>query len=58
MFYNVITENHYNLFANGILTSCKLSNKYHIEDMKYVGEKLISDEEEKAYFEKLEAYKK
>ena len=57
-FYNVITENHYNLFANGILTSCKLSNKYHIEDMKYVGEKLISDEEEKAYFEKLEAYKK
>lgn len=52
-FYNVITHKHYNLFANGILTSCKLSNKYYIKDMKYVGEKLISDEQEKAYFERI-----
>lgn len=52
-FYNVITDKHYNLFANGILTSCRLSNKYRIEDMKYVGEKLISDEQEKAYFERI-----
>ena len=49
-FYNVITDKHYNLFANGILTSCKLSNKYRIENMKYVGDKLISDKEEVAYF--------
>lgn len=49
-FYNVITDKHYNLFANGILTSCKLSNKYRIEDMKYVGDKLISEAEEVAYF--------
>lgn len=49
-FYNVITDKHYNLFANGILTSCKLSNKYRIEDMKYIGDKLISDKEEVAYF--------
>lgn len=57
-FYNVITENHYNLFANGILTSCKLSNKYHIENMRYIGEKLISDEQEKAYFERIEDKRK
>ena len=57
-FYNVITDKHYNLFANGILTSCKLSNKYRIEDMKYVGEKLISDEQEKAYFERIENKRK
>lgn len=57
-FYNVITENHYNIFANGILTSCRLSNKYRIEDMKYVGEKLISDEQEKAYFERIENKRK
>lgn len=57
-FYNVITDKHYNLFANGILTSCKLSNKYRIEDMKYVGEKLISDEQEKAYFERIENRRK
>ena len=57
-FYNVITDKHYNLFANGILTSCKLSNKYRIEDMKYVGKKLISDEQEKAYFERIENKRK
>lgn len=57
-FYNVITDKHYNLFANGILTSCKLSNKYHIENMKYVGDKLISDEQEKAYFERIENLRK
>lgn len=50
-FYNVITDKHYNLFANGILTSCRLSNKYRIEDMRYIGEKLISEEEEKVIWE-------
>lgn len=57
-FYNVITENHYNIFANGILTSCRLSNKYRIENMRYIGEKLISDEQEKAYFERIESKRK
>ena len=57
-FYNVITDKHYNLFANGILTSCKLSNKYRIEDMRYIGEKLISDEQKKAYFERIENKRK
>ena len=57
-FYNVITDKHYNLFANGILTSCRLSNKYHIENIKYVGEKLINDEQEKAYFERIESKRK
>lgn len=53
-YYNIITDKHFNLFANGILTSCKLSNKYAIENMKYVGEQLITDEEERAYFERIE----
>lgn len=35
-FYNIITEKHYNLFANGILTSNRWSNRYGIQDMKYV----------------------
>lgn len=56
-FYNVITDLHYNLFANGILTSCRLSNEYKIEDMKYVGEKFISDKQEKAYFDKIQSKK-
>lgn len=57
-FYNVITDKHYNLFANGILTSCRLSNKYRIEDMKYVGEEIISEDEEKAYFSRIENKRK
>lgn len=57
-FYNVITDKHYNLFANGILTSCKLSNKYRIENMRYIGEKLISDEEKDTYFDSLENKRK
>lgn len=52
-YYNIITDKHCNLFANGLLTSCKLSNKYAIENMKYVGEQLITDEEEQAYFERI-----
>lgn len=51
-YYNVGTTKHINLFANGILTSSRISNKYAIEDMKYVGEQLISDSEERAYIDK------
>ena len=37
-FYNVITEHNFNLYANGYLTSCRLSNMYpfDIENMKYL----------------------
>lgn len=49
-YYNIITDKHFNLFANGILTSCRCSNLYKIENMKYVGERLISDEEVESYF--------
>lgn len=35
-YYNVMTEYHINIFANDILTSCRLSNMYPIEDLKYV----------------------
>lgn len=48
-FYNVGTEKHINIFTNGILTSSRISNKYAIENMKYVGERLISEQEEQEY---------
>lgn len=35
-FYNVITHTHFNVFANGILTSTGLNNIYPIENMKFV----------------------
>lgn len=50
-YYNIITDKHFNLFANGILTSCKCSNMYRIKDMKYIGERLMSDEEIEKDFE-------
>ena len=46
-YYNVITDYHMNLFANGILTSLRLNNLYEIKDMKFVKDnrKLTSREE-------------
>jgi hypothetical protein len=35
-FYNIITDRHINLFANGILTSCRWNNIYPIRDMRFV----------------------
>jgi len=36
-FYNIITNKHINMFANSILTSCKLNNIYPISsDMKFI----------------------
>ena len=35
-FYNIITDKHINMFANGILTSCRLNNIYPIKDMKFI----------------------
>lgn len=54
-FYNVITEKHYNLFANGILTSCRLSNRYAIDCMKYDTTKVkMTEEEVQEYISKLQ----
>ena len=35
-YHNIVTEYHLNLFANGILTSCRLNNMYDIKNMKFV----------------------
>lgn len=35
-FYNIITDYHLNLFAEGVLTSCRLNNIYPIIDMKFI----------------------
>ena len=34
-YYNIITEGHFNLFANKILASCSLNNLYPISEMKF-----------------------
>lgn len=35
-YYNIITNQHINLFANDILTSCRYNNIYPIKNMKFV----------------------
>ena len=35
-YYNIITNYHLNLFANSVLTSCRLNNIYPIKNMKFV----------------------
>lgn len=37
-FYNIITDYHMNLFAESVLTSCRLNNIYPIENMKFIKE--------------------
>lgn len=42
-FYNIITENHINLFANDMLTSCKYNNALPIVNMKFVKDNVEID---------------
>ena len=60
-FYNIITEKHFNVFANGILTSCRLSNMYPIgENMKYDTSfpAAFTAEDEEKYIAKIQSIKK
>ena len=40
-YYNVITDYHMNLYANGILTSMRFNNVYNINEMKFVKDNRI-----------------
>ena len=42
-FYNIITENHINLFANDMLASCKYNNALPIVDMRFVKDNIEVD---------------
>lgn len=63
--YNVITAKHYNLYANGILTSCRLSNRYGLapghdkywKSWKYdLNDVRMTQQEVDEYLEKLKQY--
>ena len=46
-YYNIITDYHMNVFANGLLTSLRLNNLYKIENMKFVkGDRKLTPREE------------
>lgn len=40
-FYNIYTNYHMNLFANGILTGFRYNNLYPIKDMKFVKDRRV-----------------
>ena len=40
-YYNIITEQHFNCYANGYLASCRLNNLYKISDMKFVKDNTV-----------------
>lgn len=56
-FYNIASHEHINVYANGILTSNRLNNRFKIVDNKFTDEKVMSDEEVADYRAYLEAIK-
>lgn len=57
-FYNIASNKHINVYAEGVLTSNRLSNRFEIKDNKYTDKQIMTDEEIKAYKEHLERLKK
>lgn len=57
-FYNIASNKHINIYAEGVLTSNRLSNRFEIKDNKYTDKQIMTDEEIKAYKEHLERLKK
>ena len=42
-YFNIITDHHFNMFANGILTSCRYNNIYPIMDMKFIKNTILNN---------------
>lgn len=57
-FYNISSNKHINVYAEGVLTSNRLSNRFEIKDNKYTDKQIMTDEEIKAYKEHMERLKK
>lgn len=57
-FYNITSKDHINVYAENVLTSNRLSNRFEIKDNKYTDRQLMTDEEIKAYKEHMERLKK
>lgn len=57
-FYNISSKDHINVYAEGVLTSNRLNNRFEIKNNKFTDKKLMTDEEIKAYKEHMERLKK
>lgn len=56
-FYNIASHEHINVYANGVLTSNRLNNRFRIVDNKFTDEKVMSDKEVADYIDYLERIK-
>lgn len=56
-FYNIASHEHINVYANGVLTSNRLNNRFKIVDNKFTDEKAMSDKEVADYIDYLERIK-
>jgi hypothetical protein len=56
-FYNIITDYHINLFANGVLTSCRYNNIYPIQDMKFIKDDRMNRAPKWKLYEQFRDYK-
>lgn len=53
-FYNIASHEHINVYANGVLTSNRLNNRFKIIDNKFTNEKVMTDKEVADYISYLE----
>ena len=56
-FYNIASHEHINVYANGVLTSNRLNNRFRIVDNKFTAEKVMTDKEVTDYLDYLNAIK-
>lgn len=56
-FYNIASHEHINVYANGVLTSNRLNNRFKIVDNKFTDEKVMTDKEVEDYLNYLERIK-
>ena len=53
-FYNIASHEHINVYANGVLTSNRLNNRFRIVDNKFTAEKVMTDKEVTDYCDYLD----
>ncbi len=53
-YYNIASHEHINVYANGVLTSNRLNNRFKIVDNKFTDEKVMTDKEVADYIGYLE----
>ena len=57
-FYNISSAEHINVYANGILTSNRLNNRFEIKDFKFTNNQLMTDAEIEKYQQHLASIQK